>query len=108
MANEDGLLCAEMIREFLTFYKMEHTLSVFMPEMSLHSGFPKSREEKARECGFARTQDDESKPLILKLVEKVRIGDYGPGAATSSAQKSMQSQEYSHSPNQMKPHFQAN
>ena len=41
VANEDGLLCAEMIREFLTFYKMEHTLSVFIPEMSLHAGFPK-------------------------------------------------------------------
>lgn len=86
---------------------MEHTLSVFMPEMSLHSGFPKSREEMARECGIARSQDDESKPLILKMVEKVRVGDYGPGA-TSSAQKSMQSQEYSHSPNQMKPHFGGN
>jgi hypothetical protein len=36
VSNEDGLLCAEMIREFLTFYKMEHTLSVFVPEMSLH------------------------------------------------------------------------
>ena len=34
--NEDGLLCAELIREFLTFYKLEHTLSVFIPEMSLH------------------------------------------------------------------------
>lgn len=43
VSNEDGLLCAEMIREFLTFYKMEHTLSVFVPEMSLASDFPKTR-----------------------------------------------------------------
>ena len=43
VSNDDGLLCAEMIREFLTFYKMEHTLSVFVPEMSLASDFPKSR-----------------------------------------------------------------
>ena len=100
-------MCAEMIREFLTFYKMEHTLSVFMPEMSLSHGFPKSRDEMARECGLSKSQDDESKPLLLTVVEKVRVGDYGPGAG-SSAQKSMQSQEYSHSPNQMKPHFSQN
>lgn len=55
ISNEDGLLCAEMIREFLKFYKMEHTLSVFVPEMSLHSGFPKSRDEMARECGIMKS-----------------------------------------------------
>ena len=54
VANMDGLLCAEIIREFLTFYKMEHTLSVFIPEMSLHAGFPKSRDEMARECGLSK------------------------------------------------------
>ena len=81
--NEDGLLCAEMIREFLTFYNMEHTLSVFLPEMSLHADFPKQRDQMVRECGFTRSQDDESKPLILRLVEKVRIGDFGPAAAAN-------------------------
>ena len=55
VANEDGLLCAELIREFLTFYKMEHTLSVFVPEMSLHSDFAKSRDEMVRECGFMKS-----------------------------------------------------
>jgi hypothetical protein len=69
---------------------MEHTLSVFMPEMSLSHGFPKSRDEMARECGLSKSQDDDSKPLLLSMVEKVRIGDYGQNAA-SSAQKSMQS-----------------
>ena len=39
--NEDGLLCAEIIREFLNFYEMEHTLSVYVPEMSLSKDFPK-------------------------------------------------------------------
>ena len=41
--KQDGLLCAELIREFLQFYKMDHTLSVFIPEMSLHADFPKTR-----------------------------------------------------------------
>lgn len=80
VANEDGMLCAELIREFLAFYKMEHTLSVFIPEMSLHAGFPKSRDELGRECGLMKSQVDEKKPILLNCVEKVRVGDYGPGS----------------------------
>ena len=85
VSNEDGLLCAEMIREFLTFYKMEHTLSVFIPEMSLASDFPKSRSQMAMECGISKKEDDSSKPLILSMVERVRVGDYGgPGSANKN------------------------
>lgn len=102
VANEDGLLCAELIREFLTFYKMEHTLSVFVPEMSLHPDFKKQRDEMTRECGLSRNQDDESKPLILRLVEKVRVGDFGNSAQKNSHQGS---EEISHSPQQMRPQF---
>ena len=28
VSNEDGLVCAEIIREFLEFYKMKHSLHV--------------------------------------------------------------------------------
>ena len=101
VGNEDGLLIAELIREFLSFYKMEHTLSVFIPEMSLHADFPKRKEEMARECGIGRSDYDESKPLLLSMVEKVRVGDYGPG----SLNKSPGTDEFSSSPGQMKPHF---
>jgi len=80
ISTEDGLLCAELIREFLSFYKMEHTLSVFLPEMNLDKNFPKPREEMARECGIMRGHDDASKPLVLTMVEKIRVGDYGPNA----------------------------
>lgn len=111
ISNEDGLLCAELIREFLTFYKMDHTLSVFVPEMSLHPDFKKSRDEMSRECGVMKSQDDQSKPLILTMVEKVRVGDYGAGAirheAPSSAGKkgSNLTEDYSESPGAMQPHF---
>ena len=33
--NDDGRLCAEIIREFMQFYHMRHSLHVFVPEMSL-------------------------------------------------------------------------
>ena len=102
ISTEDGLLCAEMIREFLVFYKMEHTLSVFVPEMSLHAAFPKSREDMAKECGISKSKDDTSKPLLLEVVEKVRIGDFGP--ASSNKSKGTDG-ELSNSPNNMKPNF---
>lgn len=43
VSNEDGLLCAEIIREFMQFYQMEHSLHVFVPEMSLGNDPSKTR-----------------------------------------------------------------
>ena len=59
---------------------MEHTLSVFIPEMSLHSDFPKTRDQMEMECGLQRGQDSD-KPLLLNMVNKVRIGDFAPASA---------------------------
>jgi len=53
VSNDDGLICAEIIREFLTFYQMKHSLHVFIPEMSLSEDFPKRKEEIEREIGIA-------------------------------------------------------
>lgn len=72
VSNEDGLLCAEIIREFLQFYRMEHTLHVFVPEMSLPEDFPKPRLTIEKEIGV--TDKDQSKPLLLKLIEMVKFG----------------------------------
>lgn len=71
--NEDGLICAEIIREFLSFYKMNLSLQVFEPEMSLGYAFPKRRSEIEREVGLAE-RGDSSKPLLLKLVEQIKYG----------------------------------
>jgi len=65
--NVDGRLCAEIVREFLEFYAMKHTTHVFVPEMSLDTGFARNRRELEREAGI--TDTDASKPLLLKLLE---------------------------------------
>jgi FGFR1 oncogene partner len=67
VSNDDGLLCAEIIREFLQFYQMEHSLHVFVPEMSLSQDFPKTKQEMEREIGIG--DRDPSKPLLLRLIE---------------------------------------
>jgi len=82
VSNEDGLLCAEIIREFLQFYQMKHSLHVFIPEMSLSEDFPKRKEEIEREAGIA--DRDTSKPLLLRLLEQVKFG-----APINSSQPSM-------------------
>lgn len=74
VSHDDGLLCAELIREFLNFYKMEFSLQVYVPEMSLSAQFPKTRWEMEREIGIADSGDT-SKPLLLKLLEQVKYGE---------------------------------
>jgi hypothetical protein len=52
VGHEDGLLCAEIMREFMQFYKMNLSMKIFVPEMSLSEEFPKSRSEMERELGL--------------------------------------------------------
>ena len=63
----------------------------------------------ATECGISKKEDDTSKPLILNMVERIRVGDYGgPGSANKNNNSIENSQEVSHSPGQMKPQFGVN
>ena len=52
VGHEDGLLCAEIMREFMQFYKMNLSMKIFVPEMSLSEEFSKSRTEMERELGL--------------------------------------------------------
>ena len=63
-----------MIREFLNFYKMDFSLQVFVPEMSLMKEFPKTRQEMEREINISE-RGDSSKPLLLKLIEQIKYGE---------------------------------
>jgi hypothetical protein len=69
VGHEDGLLCAEIMREFMIFYKMNLSLQVFVPEMSISQDFHKSRSEMERELGLKPALSDPSKPLLLLLLE---------------------------------------
>ena len=54
---------------------MQHSLHVFIPEMSLNEDFPKPKAEIEREIGMA--DRDMSKPLLLRLIEQVKFGSVG-------------------------------
>jgi hypothetical protein len=51
---------------------MNLSLQVFVPEMSISSSFPKTRVDIEREIGIK--DGDNSKPLLLKLIEQVKFG----------------------------------
>jgi FOP N terminal dimerisation domain len=36
MQSASGVVCAELIREFLEFYRLDYTLQIYMPEVNLN------------------------------------------------------------------------
>ena len=72
ISNPDGLIMAEIIRDFMQHYKMEHSLSIFQAEMGLSTDFPMQKFEIERQADI--TDKDTSKPLMLKLLEKAKFG----------------------------------
>lgn len=50
--NEDAKLMAQMIREFLEFYRMDYTLSVYLPEVAM-SNDAVQRDDLAKQGGVS-------------------------------------------------------
>jgi FGFR1 oncogene partner len=67
MQTEEGAFCAELIREFLEFYRMDYSLEVFLPEANLTTE-PKSRDEIERSMGFEN--GDRSIPVLMILLQQ--------------------------------------
>jgi len=52
MQTASGVLCAELVRDFLEFYKLDYTLAIYMPEVNLNQQKALSREELSRKIGL--------------------------------------------------------
>jgi hypothetical protein len=68
--TDAGLLCLELIREFMKFFQMDYSLQVFTPEASI-GNLPMARWEMERDLKIAKCGDN-TKPMLLKLIEQVR------------------------------------
>lgn len=64
-------MCIDLIREFLEFYRMDYTLSTFLPECSL-SQEPKTRTEIEKKVGLPASNT--SMPLLMHLINAVKNG----------------------------------
>lgn len=65
-STDDGLLMAELICEFMAFYNLEYTESVFVPEVNLPTGATRQRAQ-LREL-LKMPQDDTSLPLLTQVL----------------------------------------
>lgn len=80
----EGMMCIDIIREFLEFYRMDYTLSTFLPECSL-SQEPKSRPELEEKLGV--TQSNSSMPLLMNLILNFQKGVTSSKAGSPSGPK---------------------
>ena len=77
--SRDLYLASELVRDFLISLNLSSTLSVFCEEMGQPSEILCDREFVAGEVGFSLSSKDkdncnESIPLIISLVQKLRLG----------------------------------
>jgi len=91
MENPDILLCAELVREFLEFYKMDFTLQVFVPECNL------PREDKVREkidtkINVKRT--DPPIPALMQILQAFKSGISQPAAPQDEKKNEMSTVKY--------------
>ena len=57
MQHATGVLCAELVKDFLEFYKLDYTLSIYMPEVNLSSQQAMSKDELAKKIGLGNNTD---------------------------------------------------
>ena len=61
--NKNALLLAELIREYLDFYKLDYTKQIYMPESNLGTKPESSNDDLAQKAGIS--DPDGRKPLLL-------------------------------------------
>lgn len=65
-------LASEMIKDFLTKFKLNNTMSVFIEEMGLQESLRVERELVGQELGVNVLGSDENIPLLLLLVKHMQ------------------------------------
>jgi hypothetical protein len=56
------VICAELVKDFLEFYKLDYTLAIFMPEVNLNQQNPLSKEELSKKVGLSEVSNQ--KPVM--------------------------------------------
>ncbi len=54
MQTASGVLCAELIREFLEFYRLDYSLQIYLPEVNLAQQKAMSKDELSRRAGLGQ------------------------------------------------------
>lgn len=76
-ASKQGTLMAELVREFMEFYRLDYSLAIFKPEANLTGDVDK--QDLAQRAGLSDLTE-EGKPLLLQLLEAFCAGERGQGS----------------------------
>mmetsp|Transcript_21198 Transcript_21198/g.23998 ORF Transcript_21198/g.23998 Transcript_21198/m.23998 type:complete len:294 (-) Transcript_21198:179-1060(-) len=69
--NVEAKLAAEMIREFMDYYKMDYSLNVFVPESNL-AREGRGKDELAADAGIQHPREE---PLLVSMIKAFKSGD---------------------------------
>lgn len=70
--NPQSSFCAEIIREFMEFYRLNYSLAIFGPESNL-KGKTENRNSLAEKAGVVANND---KPILMQIIEALQSGNY--------------------------------
>ncbi|CDW73281.1 fgfr1 oncogene partner [Stylonychia lemnae] len=73
--NEESKLVAQLIKEYLEFYRMDYTLSTYVPEVALQNQEALSRDELVKKTGVQLPKDNNSQssaPILVQLLRQLK------------------------------------
>ena len=70
-ADTQSSLAAEVIREFMEFYRLDYSLAIFGPEANL-KGKTENRNDLTKRAGLKSASSD--KPLLVQIIEALCSG----------------------------------
>lgn len=73
MENPDILLCAELVRDFLEFYKMDFTLQIFVPECNLPLN---DRVADKLEAKLKLKRTEPAVPALVQIMQAFQKGGF--------------------------------
>lgn len=105
MQSASGVVCAELVREFLEFYRLDYSLQIYLPEVNLNQKEAMSKDELARRSGLPAPKGPaETKPLLMQLLESFIAGAPSSAAvAPSAASQGAQAQPKKPEPSILEP-----
>lgn len=80
--NPQSNFCAEIIREFMEFYRLNYSLAIFGPESNL-KGKTENRNALAEKAGVTANND---KPILMQIIEALQSGNHKNKAVEKAAE----------------------
>ena len=75
MQTASGVICAELIREFLEFYRLDYTTQIYLPEVNLAHQKAMNKDELSRRAGLNLDATQQNKPLLMQVLEGFLAGE---------------------------------